>query len=143
MLSADDADGRNTEAFEADVQVRRFEDCGSSSLELRTFLWAVEAADAAETALTVFTDSQTIVGLSARRERLEAAGFCSRSGRLLSQGELYRKFFDALDRRRVSFVKVKGHRKESDKSREDRLFTLVDRASRAALRKYLKGIAAI
>ena len=41
------------------------------------------------------------------------------------------QIFDQLD---YEFIKVKGHKKSNQKDDIDRLFTMVDRASRDALR---------
>jgi len=48
---------------------------------------------------------------------------------------LYKSFFGRMDSLDCEFVKLKGHKKESKKSEIDKIFTLVDKASREALRK--------
>lgn len=121
-----------------EVEVHCFSPCSSSSLELLTLIWAFELLGEKARGVTVFTDSQTIVGLPGRRDSLEALGFCSRSDKPLSQGSLYRSFYDIIDRFAPRIEKVKGHRPKSEKTQRDLFFSLVDRASRSALRNGLQ-----
>lgn len=134
MLQIDSAEISSPEGVGDRVSVCRFSPCSSTSLELKTLLWALGELGADAPGVTVYTDSQTIVGLLERRSGLESTGFCSRGGKLLSQASLYREFYDAYDRLTFGIVKLKGHRPKSEKSREELLFTSVDRASRSALR---------
>jgi len=117
------------------VQLKRFEDTSSSQLEIETLLWALRATQ--PQTVTLYTDSQNIIGLPDRRERLENQGYRSKSGALLNHAELYQEFFALTDPLETTLVKVKGHRRSHQKSQIDRLFTLVDRASRQALRAEL------
>ncbi|MDQ8182709.1 hypothetical protein [Pelagicoccus sp. SDUM812005] len=135
LLRLDAGDSRSLVELKGEVRVRRFFPCGSSSLELMTFLWAIGELEEGAGRVSVFTDSQTMVSLLGRRADLEASGFCSRSGRALSQAVLYRDFYDVLDGREIELVKVAGHGPKAGKSREELLFALVDRASRRALRE--------
>ncbi|EDY82286.1 hypothetical protein VDG1235_1906 [Verrucomicrobiia bacterium DG1235] len=130
-------DSRSLDELKAGVQTCRFHPTSSSRLELETLLWALDSLGGEKGEVLVYTDSQTIVGLPERRERLEANAFCSRGGRALKNGELYRKFYDAMDEYDCAFVKVQGHGRSEGKSREERVFSLVDRASREALRASL------
>ncbi len=47
----------------------------------------------------------------------------------------YREFFRKLDIFDCEFIKIKGHKKASLKNEIDEVFTLVDRATRKALRE--------
>jgi len=47
---------------------------------------------------------------------------------------LYQDFYRLTDELNIEVKKVTGHKKTSTKDNIDRLFTLVDRASRKALR---------
>ncbi|MDR9501088.1 MAG: RNase H family protein [Desulfurivibrionaceae bacterium] len=116
------------------VKVRRFAPTSSTRLELQTLLWALTAIGALPPRLTVFTDSQNIVGLPARRARLVAADYYSAKGKRLNNYELYQEFYRLIDQVECTFVKVRGHQPAAHKERRDRFFTLVDRASRQALR---------
>jgi ribonuclease HI len=117
------------------VKVRRFEQTSSTRLELQTLLWALGDIKSFKNKVIIFTDSQNIMGLTGRRERLEKNGFLSKKNKLLKNYDLYQKFFRITDRIDCVFIKVRGHRISNQKGEIDRLFTLVDMASRNALRK--------
>ena len=116
------------------MKVRRFEHTSSTKLELQTLLWALKDIQTLESKVTVYTDSQNIMGLPVRRERFEQNSYRSKKGRLLNNYELYQEFYRMTDQLKCRFVKVRGHQVSSQKDDIDRLFTLVDRASRNALR---------
>ena len=115
------------------VKTHIFYETSSTRLELQVLLMALDDIGA-ESRLTVYTDSQNIVNLSARRERLEKSGFLSTKGRRLNNADLYCEFFKKIDIMHLTFEKVAGHRVSSDKTQIDHLFSLVDKASRRALR---------
>lgn len=117
------------------VKVKKFEDTSSTKLELETLLWALEEVRAFGRSIIVYTDSQNIIGLPKRRERFEKSGFLTTKKTLIGNYLLYQAFYKMMDELECSLVKVKGHKLSSDKDEIDRLFTLVDRASREALRK--------
>jgi ribonuclease HI len=116
------------------VKVKRFEHTSSTKLELQTLLWALNDIQALEGKVVVYTDSQNIMGLQGRRERFEQNGYRSKKGRRLNNYELYQEFYRMTDQLNCKFVKVRGHQVSNQKDDIDRLFTLVDRASRNALR---------
>ena len=120
---------------ETGVQLKRFEETSSTQLEIETLLWALRATQ--PRTVTLYTDSQNIIGLPERRERMEKQGYRSKTGAQLNHAELYRDFFNLTDPLDYTLIKVKGHRLSHQKSPIDRLFTLVDRASRQALRTEL------
>jgi ribonuclease HI len=116
------------------IKLKRFESTSSTRLELQTFLWALNTILPTKEKLLVYTDSQNILNLPARREKLEKNNYQSKNNRIIKNHDLYREFFRAIDRVNCEFVKVKGHKKSSVKIEVDRFFTLVDRASRNKLR---------
>jgi ribonuclease HI len=116
------------------VKVRRFEHTSSTKLELQTLLWAIGDIQALGSRVIVYTDSQNIVGLQGRRDRLEQNDYRSKKNRRLNNYKLYQEFYRMTDQLDCEFVKVRGHRVSNQKDDIDRLFTLVDRASRNALR---------
>jgi ribonuclease HI len=122
------------DSLRARVKVRRFEHTSSTKLELQTLLWALKDIQALGAKVIVCTDSQNIVGLQARRERLEQNNYRSKKNRRLNNYELYQEFYRMTDQLNCKFVKVRGHQVSNQKDDIDRLFTLVDRASRNALR---------
>ena len=119
------------------VKVRRFEQTSSTKLELQTLLWALSEIQTSEYKLTVYTDSQNIVSLPQRRERLEQNDYYSNKNIRLNNFELYQQFFMMIDQLNCELVKVRGHKRTKQKNDIDRLFTLVDRAARKALREDL------
>jgi ribonuclease HI len=126
--------GLSLDSLRECVKVRRFEHTSSTKLELQTLLWALKDIQTLESKVTVYTDSQNIMGLPVRRERFEQNSYRSKKGRLLNNYELYQEFYRMTDQLNCKFIKVRGHQVSNQKDDIDRLFTLVDRASRNALR---------
>ena len=116
------------------VKVKRFEDTSSTKLELQTLLWALGDIQDLESKLIVYTDSQNILSLQGRRGRLEKNNYRTKNDKLIRNHELYKEFYRTADKLDCVLVKVSGHKVSSRKDEIDRLFTLVDRASRNALR---------
>jgi len=127
-------DGLSLDSLRERVKVKRFEQTSSTKLELQTLLWALKDIQALGGKVIVYTDSQNIMGLPGRRERFEQNSYRSKKGRLLNNYELYQEFYRVTDQLKCRFVKVRGHQVSNQKDDIDRLFTLVDRASRNALR---------
>jgi ribonuclease HI len=126
--------GLSLDSLRALVKVRRFEHTSSTKLELQTLLWALKDIQASGSKVIVHTDSQYIKGLQGRRERFEQNNYHSGKNRRLNNYELYQEFYRMTDQFNCTFVKVRGHKVSNQKDDIDRLFTLVDRASRSALR---------
>jgi len=120
------------------VRVERFEATSSTKLELQTFLYAFGSVSPLVNRLEIYTDSQNIISLVGRRQRLEQNNFYSKGNKPLNNTEHYRKFFRMIDQFKCEFIKVKGHKKTNQKDNFERIFTLVDRASRNALRKEIR-----
>ena len=110
----------NFQALETAVQLKRFEDTSSSQLEIETLIWALRATQ--PQTLTLYTDSQTIIGLPDRRERMEKQAYRSKAGTPLNHAELYQEFFALTDPLEYTLVKVKGHQRSHQKSPIDHLF---------------------
>jgi len=126
--------GLALEELKSHVQVRRFTQTSSTKLELQTLLWALNDLQLFGCKVMIHTDSQNIINLPARREQLERQAYRSSKNRLLNNSELYQEFYRLTDRLDYKLVKVQGHLVSKQKQAIDRLFTLVDRASRQALR---------
>jgi len=126
--------GLSLDSLRARVKVRRFEHTSSTKLELQTLLWALRDIQASGSRVIVYTDSQNIMSLQGRRDRFEQSDYRSKKNRRLKDYELYQEFYRMTDQLNCKFVKVRGHKVSSQKDDIDRLFTLVDRASRSALR---------
>ena len=126
--------GLSLDSLRLRVKVRRFEHTSSTKLELQTLLWALGDIQALRSRVIVYTDSQNIIGLQGRRDRLEQNDYRSKKNRRLNNYKLYQEFYRMTDQLDCEFVKVRGHQVSNQKDDIDRLFTLVDRASRNALR---------
>ncbi len=120
-------------------------DTSSTQLEMLTFLWAFELAtqDRQMTAesepdaqqYTFYTDSQNIIDLPQRRNALEKKHFLNNRGKPLNHYLLYQQFFTLTSKVECKFIKVKGHQRSNQRDRVDEIFSLVDKASRRALRE--------
>jgi ribonuclease HI len=122
------------DSLKTQVKVRRFEHTSSTKLELQTLLWALRDLQALVRKVTVYTDSQNIMGLPGRRDWFEQNDYRSKKNRRLNNYELYQEFYRLTDQLELEFVKVSGHQGSNEKNDIDRLFSLVDKASRKALR---------
>ena len=117
------------------VKLKQFENTSSTKLEIQTVLWALTETGKFEGKIILYTDSQNIIGLPGRRERLEKNNFYSKQNRKITNWELYQAFYRFTDEMNIEIQKVSGHKRTSTKDNIDRLFTIVDRASRNALRE--------
>jgi len=126
--------GLSIDTLKSKVKVKRFVNTSSSQLELQTLLWALSDIHSTATRLTIYTDSQSVMKLKGRRARIENNDYRTNKNTHLNNRELYQEFYRMTDQLDCELVKVRGHRKSDDKDDIDNLFTLVDRASRKALR---------
>ncbi|MFA5453853.1 MAG: RNase H family protein [Sulfurimonas sp.] len=117
------------------IKTKKFKDTTSSKLELETLLWALGKIPTKKCKIIVYTDCQNIISLKAREERIVKNNYMTRKNTLIGNHELYKKFYNITDRYECDFIKVKGHKKTEDKDMVDTFFTLVDKASREALRE--------
>lgn len=116
------------------VKTKRFEDTTSSKLELQTLVWALEEIKFQRCKIVIYTDSQNTLSLLKRKEKLIKNNYMNKKSELLKNHELYKRFYELLTSNECDIIKVKGHKKKEDKDSIDKLFTLVDRASRNALK---------
>jgi ribonuclease HI len=126
--------GLPLDSVRARVKVRRFEHTTSTKLELQTLLWALGDIQAFGRKVIMYTDSQNIMGLQGRRDRFEQNDYRSKKNKRLNHYELYQEFFRIIDHLDCELVQVPGHQVSNQKNDIDKLFALVDRASRKALR---------
>ena len=127
-------DGLSLGLLRTSMKVRAFEHTSSTKLELQTLLWALSDIQALGSRVIVYTDSQNIMSLQGRRDRFEQNDYLSKKNKRLNNYKLYQEFYRMTDQLDCKFVKVRGHQASNQKDDIDRLFTLVDRASRNALR---------
>jgi ribonuclease HI len=133
-----------TDFVAKEIKLKKFESTSSTKLEMESVLWAVgevvknnKEIDLYNN-LTLYTDSQCIVGLLERRKKLESADFKSRKQRkVLNNAALYRKFYKLSDKFKFELIKLKGHSKKSEQDSLHKLFAYVDKAARKALKEHL------
>ncbi|WP_151948083.1 ribonuclease HI [Aliarcobacter butzleri] len=129
-------DDLSIDNLKRNIKIKRFDDTSSTKLELQSLLWALDEIEIlADTEIEVYTDCQNIVGLQNRKEKLEANDYKSSTGKTINNYELYKLFFEKIEKLNIDFIKIKGHKKNSLKDELDTIFNLVDKASRSALRK--------
>ena len=120
-----------------EVILTRFNNTSSTRIELENLLHALNNStfNTLNSTITIYTDCQNIIGLPDRREHLEANNYYSRNKIRVKNFELYQQFYTAMDKLNFVMVKVKGHKTYNDKSNIDKIFSVVDKASRKALRQ--------
>jgi ribonuclease HI len=122
------------------VKTKQFQNTSSTKLELQTLLWAMGDALLLGTEKTmriaIYSDSQNIVSLPARRGALERCEYHASNGNQLNNAELYQQFFKKMDQCNCLIVKMDGHKPQHIKNDMERVFALVDKASRFALREF-------
>ena len=101
--------GLSLDSLRTRVKVRRFENTSSTKLELQTLLWALSDIQALGSKVIVYTDSQNIMGLQGRRDRLEQNDYRSKKNKRLNNYKLYQEFYRMIDQLDCEFVKVRGH----------------------------------
>ena len=127
------------------IRIRRFEVTSSTKLEVQTLLWALEDfqkefSGSRFGTLDVYSDSQCVTGLLRRRPKLEMNGFCSKgTKRILTNGCLYRKFYEFHDTLGFEVIKVVGHSRSCSHDSIHRIFSFVDKEARRALKLCVKG----
>ena len=126
------------ESLAAHVQTKRFTRTSSTKLELQPLLWALSETTLPGHTLAVYTDSQNIVSLPDRRERYQQSDFRAKNNKPLNNADLYREFYRFTEQLDCTFIKVNGHQRKKDQDKIGRIFTLVDRMARHALRNEKK-----
>ena len=116
------------------IKIKKFYDTTSTKLELQIFIYALENLPKKAKKIIAFTDSQNIISLKARREKLEHKNYASKKRKKIKNYLLYKKFYKLTDAIKCDILKIKGHKKDSKKNKFDNIFTLVDKASRFATR---------
>lgn len=123
--------------------LKRFEDTSSTKIEVQTVLWALEDYCRADVIpepghLHIYSDSQCVEGLLARRDGLENTGFCSKGGRRqLKNACLYRKYYESHDRLKFDVEKVAGHIRSKSRNTIERIFSFIDQKVRKALKQWM------
>jgi ribonuclease HI len=122
-----------TPVNEIEVQLTSFDNTSSTKLELENLLEALKAIRI-EGDITVYTESQNIISLPERKSKLISKDYKNGKGVLLKNHLLYKEFFKLTKDKTVKFIKIKGHQPKGNKGELDKLFSIVDKASRKAIR---------
>ena len=117
-----------------DIQIKRFTHTSSTKLEIQTLLHALCKVQPGTSKVMIYTDSQNIIGLQGRRKKLEANQFQSKQKKQLPNAVLYKEFYRLVDTLDCTFYKIRGHSPSKQKTKIEKIFSLVDKASRQALR---------
>ena len=135
-----DKDKLQNSALIKHVKTKKFENTSSTKLELEALLWAFSEINHKSCEIVIYTDCQNIISLNDRRNKLEDNNYMTRNNKLIKNHELYKSFFKITDLFICTFIKIKGHKKKEMKDEIDKIFTLVDKASRAALREDMQQV---
>jgi ribonuclease HI len=124
------------------IRVQRYGNTSSTRLELETVLLALgEYRKTSKRNLNLYTDSQCISGLLKRKSGLIASDFNSTSTNLpLRNASLYRSFYALHEELGFTVIKVEGHVRTRDHDTTHRIFSVVDREARKALRLWMKEL---
>jgi ribonuclease HI len=128
------------DSLKTKTKTKQFEHTSSTRLELQTLLWAIDDMvllnEEKIIQLIIYTDSQNILDLPTRRSRLEQQHYHARNGKPLKNADIYQQFFKTIDHYDCQIIKVDGHKPRHEKNEVDKIFSLVDKASRSALRSW-------
>jgi len=128
------------------VHTKLFANMTNTRLELITVLWAFshfknnfheKKADISYYPdIVIISDCKTISDLPSRRHRLEKGGYKSkRTGKLLTNADLYKKYFLLHDEIKPEIIWIKGHASSRHHNVIQSLFSHVDKTTRARLRE--------
>ncbi len=123
------------------LKLRRYTGTGSTQMEIRTILWALEDYRKASRhgELLVYTDSQCVADLSRRRSGLENKNYISKkTNSEILNASLYRKLYLLFDELNMNIIKVAGHSRAASHDTVQRIFSIVDREVRKALRSWME-----
>ncbi len=85
--------------------------------------------------LQIFTDSQYVVGLPAREDKLLTANFKTKNGRFLQHADLVKSFYQLLKMHSIVLNKVKAHQPNNEASNYNRV---ADQLARNIVRESVK-----
>jgi len=92
----------------------------------------VKEQDPAVTAIRIISDSQYVVTLADRKEKLSARSFTTKKGTDIRNADLVKLFLDLITDPPVEFIKIKAHQKSNNSLN----FNIVaDKLSRSIVRK--------
>jgi ribonuclease HI len=80
---------------------------------LKAIAFATES-NAATTPLQIITDSQYVVQLKSRQQKLSANEFITKKGNALNNADLIIQLYHYIDILPIEFIKIKAHLKQGD-----------------------------
>lgn len=90
--------------------------------------------------ITIYTDCHAISSLLCRKEKLQRNKYLSsRTGKLLSNADLYSIFFSLCEVFQPNIVRVKGHTRKHERDFIDTNFSHLDQLVRKLLRRHLNS----
>ncbi|HTN05609.1 MAG TPA: RNase H family protein [Agriterribacter sp.] len=66
------------------------------------------------TLICVYTDSQYVTSLPARKEKIVLQNFTTQKGNALQNAVLVKIFFELLSARSIAFIKIRAHQQQDD-----------------------------
>ena len=89
----------------------------NNRMELTAVLKAMEYVSmnhSSYSAIKIYSDSQYIIGLSGRKEKLLGKDFITKGGNELPNTDLIKLFFACIAKHNIEFVKIKAHQKRGE-----------------------------
>lgn len=85
--------------------------------------------------IIIYSDSQYVVRIIERKDKLKTANFITKKGSLIQNKDLVEQIINYIESLNLEFVKVKAHQKKTEKRNYNRD---VDKRSRKIVRDYVK-----
>jgi ribonuclease HI len=121
-------------ALEVKLNLFQISETNNIRAEIRSALLALKSSQSNKKIL-LYSDCQTLTGLPARREKLEATSFISQSkNQLLPNADLYKEFYSIYDKYLPEILWVKGHSSRGNPNKAQETFSYLDKAVRKKLR---------
>ena len=89
------------------------------------------------TSVHLITDSQYVMGIPERSDKLSTNDFITKKGKALNNADLIKILMKVLREQPVSFYKIKAHQKEGDNINYN---NVVDKISRNIVRDLVKNM---
>ena len=86
--------------------------------------------------IQIYTDSQYVVGLLQRKDKLKNADFLTKKGNSIQNPDLVQEFITLLEKYPIKLLKVKAHQKKNE---EENLNIEVDKMVRKILRQAINN----
>jgi len=86
-------------------------------MELLSVIKAVEYLNEnklADNIIEVYSDSQYVVNLLIRKQKLKLKNFLTKKGTPIQNSDLVQKLIQQIEKHNINFVKVKAHQKNGD-----------------------------